>query len=468
VNYIIPRVVIAGLKGGSGKTTLSLGLLASFRKKGKRIVSFKKGPDYIDPGWMAKAADSPCFNLDAFLFPEEKVVQSFVYRSKGADGALIEGNRGLFDGMDEKGTFSTARLAKSIHAPVVLIVDCTKSTTTIAAIIRGVLAFDDELHVGGVVLNQLAGERHERIIRKAIETYTDVMVIGALRRRKEEFMEERHLGLVPQQESTGVDDTLDRLADFVAGSVNVKDVLAIMESAPPVTVQSDIEPSIRFSSSGDAVRIGVLKDAAFQFYYPDNLEKLENAGAEIIEVNALKDGQLPDIDALYIGGGFPETQAGALSGNVSLLRSIKAGADNGLPVYAECGGLMYLAEQIEYKGETYKMAGVLPIVCVVGIRPAAHGYTIVEVVEKNPFFEKGKELKGHEFHYSRIVEMKRGSGMTLAFRMKRGEGFGEGYDGIMYKNVLATYTHLHALGSPEWIDGMMKAGRHSKKVRSGM
>ena len=457
-------MVIAGLKGGSGKTTLSLGLLSVFKKKGKKIVPFKKGPDYIDPGWLSRAAGQHCYNLDSYLFSEKLILDSFVVHASGADGALIEGNRGVFDGIDEKGTFSTARLAINLSAPIIITIDCTKTTTTIAALVKGVLQFDSDLEVGGIVLNQLAGERHESIIRSAIETHTDAKVIGAFRRLRQDLMEERHLGLVPYQESDHERAVLERITDFVADSVNIDDVVHIMASAPSIT--TGLEPAIPWIEglSEENIRIGVLKDAAFQFYYPENLDFLEHAGAQIVEINALEDSELPDVDALYIGGGFPETQAEALSKNISLMRSIKTGADNGLPVYAECGGLMFLGEEIKFQGRTFKMSGVLPIKCVMGKKPDAHGYTVIEVVEDNPYFESGTELRGHEFHYSKVVGIKDNTGIKLVFKMGRGEGLRDGYDGIVYRNVLATYTHLHALGSPEWVRGMVKT---AIRFRSG-
>ncbi len=465
MKYSIPRVVIAGLKGGSGKTTLSLGLLSTFKKKGKKVVPFKKGPDYIDPGWLSRAAGQPCYNLDSFLFSDELIVDSFLVHAAGSDGAIIEGSRGIFDGMDEKGTFSTARLIKSLAAPAILVIDCTKTTTTIAALVKGVLAFDRDLEIGGVVLNQLAGERHEGIVRNAIEIHTDAKVIGAFRRLRQDLMEERHLGLVPHQETGRELDILDRIADFVADSINVDEILRIMEAAPLMT--ADAEPSIQWieGTSGGTVRIGVLKDAAFQFYYPENLDLLEHAGAQIVEINALEDSGLPDVDALYIGGGFPETQAEALSQNVDLMNSIKAGADEGLPVYAECGGLMYLGEEIEFKGESYAMTGVLPIKCVMDCKPVAHGYTVVKVIAENPFFDPGVTLRGHEFHYSKVVDIRNDREMKLVFKMERGAGLREGFDGLIYNNVFATYTHLHALGSPEWVAGMIRVARESKRVR---
>ncbi len=455
-------MVVAGLKGGSGKTTLSLGLLENFKKSGKKIVPFKKGPDYIDPGWLSKAAGRPCYNLDAFLFPEKKVLASFIKHSSGAEGALIEGNRGLFDGMDEKGTFSTARLARDLSAPVILIIDCAKVTATIAAMVKGVLSFDEEIKIGGVVLNNIAGERHERVIRSAIEGHTDVSVVGAFRRSGQKLIEERHLGLLPQHESNGTQDVLQRMEELVAGSVNTEMVLRIMSSAGPLAADDEVLTGA--SGKDDNVRIGVMRDSAFQFYYPDNLELLKESGAEIIDINAFGDGNLPDIDALYIGGGFPETQAAALAVNRTLMKDIKDGADSGLPVYAECGGLMYLGDEIESGGETFKMAGVLPLRFSMSDRPVAHGYTEVQVEGDNPYFEAGTELKGHEFHYSDIVDMS-SDALELTFRMKRGKGIKEGFDGITYRNVFATYTHLHALGSPGWVSGIIKLASKYRSAR---
>ncbi|GBD98946.1 cobyrinic acid A,C-diamide synthase [bacterium BMS3Abin07] len=455
MKYSIPRVVVAGLKGGSGKTTLSLGLLSLLNRSGRKIVPFKKGPDYIDPGWLARASGRPCYNLDAFLFPGEVVAASFVSHSMGHDGALVEGNRGLFDGMDERGTFSTARLAKSISAPVLLAVDCTKATTTIAAIIRGITAFDRDLVIGGVVLNQLAGDRHEQVIRRAVEMYTDARVVGAIRRQGRLIMGERHLGLIPHQEAVDVDTVIKDISDLIEKSVDVSAVVDMMDSAPSLDAEQNIYGAKAGIPEDEKVRVGVIKDAAFQFYYPENLNLLELEGADIVEINALMDGLLPDIDILYIGGGFPETQADILSGNTSLLDSIKHNADNGLPVYAECGGLMYLGESIEFGGKVYGMSGVLPIKFIVEEKPVAHGYTIVEVRKDNPYFEAGLELRGHEFHYSRITELGNREDLKLVFKMKRGGGIRNGYDGVVYKNVFATYTHLHALGSPEWVKAMI-------------
>jgi len=458
VLFTIPRVVVAGLKGGSGKTTLSLGLLSYFRRTGHTFVPFKKGPDYIDAGWLGRAAGAECHNLDAFLFPEKTVLSSFTAGSAGAEGAVIEGNRGLFDGMDEHGTFSTARLAGILSSPVIIVIDATKMTTTTAAIVKGVLSFDETLNLGGVVLNRIAGARHETIARKAIEEHTGVPVLGAIGKLKEKIIGERHLGLLPFHESGKVEEVLSTAADLVRESVDCDKVLEVMRSAPDLTAQETGTVTPREKE----VRVGVLRDEAFQFYYPENLRMLEEKGAEVVEISAMTDEPLPDLDALYIGGGFPETQALRLSRNRRLLDSIKDMAEKGLPVYAECGGLMFLGRKISIDHETVEMVGLLPLDFSMRTKPVAHGYTVIEVDGENPFYPAGTELKGHEFHYSSVIDS--GEPLRMVFRMKRGKGIRDGSDGIVYKNVLATYTHLHALGSPEWSDGILEAAKRYRKT----
>jgi len=460
VLFTIPRVVIAGLKGGSGKTTLSLGLLAHFHQTGHHFVPFKKGPDYIDAGWLGRAAGVDCHNLDAFLFPEETVLSSFIAGASGSEGAVIEGNRGIFDGMDEHGTFSTARLAGILTSPVIIVLDATKMTTTAAALIKGVLSFDETLRLGGVVLNRVAGTRHETVARKAIEEHTGVPVIGAIGKLKEEIIGERHLGLLPFHESTRVDEVLASAAALVRESVDCDRILEVMRSA------HDLSSPERAAAhdSEKAVRIGVLKDEAFQFYYPENLQLLVQGGAEVVEINGMKEGTLPEIDALYIGGGFPETQALRLSRNRTLLDDIRGRAEEGLPVYAECGGLMFLGRSIDIDHESVEMVGLLPLDFKMRPKPVAHGYTIVTVEGENAFFPLGTELKGHEFHYSSAEEGD--EQIRMVFRMKRGKGIRNGFDGIVYKNVLATYTHLHALGSPQWVEGVIGAAQRYRKKRT--
>ncbi len=460
------RVVIAGLRGGSGKTTLSLGLIKVLRDKGVKIRAFKKGPDYIDAGWLAAASGCNCYNLDPYLFPAEKIIESFQIHCRDSDCALVEGNRGLYDGMDVEGTYSTAELAKLLKSPVLIVIDCTKATRTLSAVVLGMISFDRDVDIRGVILNNISGERHEAVVRGAIEKYTPLKVLGAIRRLRSGRFPERHMGLTPHHEHPEVMKAIEEMGRIVRDSVDCDRVLEIGLAAGdtagmsipdrgsgPGAVLHGVEGPA--SGGGRGVRIGIIKDMAFQFYYPDNLEALVRAGAELVEVSALREDSLPAMDALYIGGGFPETNAIALSENGRFMSSLREAVELGLPVYAECGGLMYLGREIELGGRLYPMASILPVSFRMEDSPVAHGYTEVEVAGKNPYFPEGLLLKGHEFHYSRVVRC--GDGLRMVFSMRRGKGIEGGLDGIVYKNVLATYTHLHALGAPQWAEGMIKA-----------
>ena len=463
-----PRLVIAGLKGGSGKTILTVGLIASYRQKGITVMPFKKGPDYIDAGWLSCAAGNLCYNLDAFLIGEEKILSSFKEHAKGVQCAVIEGNRGLFDGMDFEGRYSTAELAKSLSAPVILIIDCTKMTRTTAVIAEGIYKFDPALKISGVVLNQIANARHESVIRKSFEKYCQIPVLGAIPRFSKEFFPERHMGLTPYHEHEEVEESISAVAGVVKQHLDLDALWKIAYEAAPLP---DIEAVMQYADDKSEIRnpkseirIGVIKDSAFQFYYPENLEELQKNGAELVEISALKEKQLPLIDALYIGGGFPETNAIALAENIDFRRNLKKAVEDGLPVYAECGGLMYLGESLVLGDRTYPMAGVFPVQFCLEKAPQAHGYTIVEVSRSNPYYSQGAVLRGHEFHYSRVltIDLDKKDDIYFAFRMKRGKGIVDKMDGLCYKNVLATYTHLHALGAEEWVGGLINRAVYYK------
>ncbi|HAK87523.1 MAG TPA: cobyrinic acid a,c-diamide synthase [Nitrospiraceae bacterium] len=455
-NY--PRLVIAGVKGGSGKTTLSLGLIAALKSRGLKVIPFKKGPDYIDAGWLSAAAKNPCFNLDPFFLTREKIMESFAAHFTG-DITVIEGNRGLYDGMDAEGSYSTAELAKFLHSPVILIVDCTKMTRTAAAVVLGCMNLDRDVDIKGVVLNQVSGSRHESVVRQSIEKYCSLPVLGAIPRLKSGEMPERHMGLTPYQEHPDTSNVLTIVEDIARKYLDLDAILGIANSAEPPNINS-LSPMAH--SLSPVVKIGVIRDSAFQFYYPENLEELERGGAELVEINAVEGERLPDIDGLYIGGGFPETNAIKLAENAGFRESVRESVERGLPVYAECGGLMFLGDSITVKGESYPMVGIFPLVFEMMERPQAHGYTIVEVKEDNPFYPAGTVLHGHEFHYSALVEDREKDGIYMAFGMKRGQGIKDKADGICYKNTLATYTHIHALGSPEWAAGFIKKAKEFK------
>jgi len=460
--HIIPRLVISAVRGGLGKTTLSLGIIAAWRNQGKQIASFKKGPDFIDAGWLGAAAGRPCYNLDLFLMEEENILRSLARHTNGMDAAVIEGNRGLYDGVDESGTYSTARLAKLIGSPVILIVDCTKSSATVAAVVLGNKLYDPAVSVRGIILNNVSPGRHETVIRKAIEKSSGIPVVGAVPRMRQGEFPERHMGLTPFHEHPDVEKAIVASAAVAEKYLDLAAVWHIAGGAGPLKA---VQEPVHSSVDPDRPTIGVIRDKAFQFYYPDNLEALEQQGARLLEINALHDRELPSIDALYIGGGFPETQAAELARNVSFMASLRAAVEKGLPVYAECGGLIYLGRSLRLNDSIYPMTSVLPADFVLEKKPQAHGYTELEITGPNAFFEMPCTLRGHEFHYSRIANSEALRGMV--FSMRRGHGIDGACDGIAYKNVLATYTHLHALGSPQWAPSIVNKAREYRMSGAG-
>jgi cobyrinic acid a,c-diamide synthase len=466
---VFPRLIISALRGGSGKTLFSLGLIAALRKRGIFVTPFKKGPDYIDAGWLALAAGQPCRNLDTFFASRDQVLSSFRRHAVINGASVIEGNRGLYDGIDLEGATSTSELAKLIQSPVILTLDCTKSTRTVAAMVLGCLRFDPDVMIRGVILNRIAGPRHEKILSKSIEHYTGVKVIGAVPKLKKNTFPERHMGLIPTYESPEANQSIQAAAEVAEKYLDMVGLLEVASNAPdvPRSETSKIEAvPIEHSNeqpgqTNQKIRIGIIRDSAFQFYYPDNLEALEARGAELVFMSALSDPNIPEIDAMYIGGGFPETQAAQLSANISFREGLGELAKNGLPIYAECGGLMYLGEELILDGESYPMAGVLPVTYGLSKRPEGHGYTKLTVDRENPYFKVGTRLRGHEFRYSKVLEW-RGKPEDLAFRLERGRGFYEKRDGVCHKNVLGTYTHIHALGCPEWAEGVVRMGRRAR------
>jgi cobyrinic acid a,c-diamide synthase len=461
VLFSASRVVIAGLKGGSGKTIVTLGLIRAFIERGLTVAPFKKGPDYIDAGWMALVASTPCYNLDLFLISPEEILSSFITHSLSSDIAVVEGNRGLFDGRDSEGTNSTAELSCLIKSPVIVVLDCTKSTRTMAAVVKGCQVFEPHISLKGVILNNIGGKRHESIVTDTIEKYCDLPVLGVVPRMDTDILPMRHLGLTPHQELREIEAARKAFAQ-ITQYIDVDSIVDIARSAPPFT---HIFSSQKTDYSGEQkTSIGVLKDSAFQFYYPDNIEKLRLKGADIQEISALSDRELPQVDALYIGGGFPETHAIVLAQNNLFRSSLKKAIEEGIPVYAECGGLMYLGQYLLIEGKRYPMCGVLPLSFVLEPKPQAHGYTVVDVVEKNPYFPPGLTLKGHEFHYSKVIDYEK-KNTHFAFKVKRGEGIYNKRDGLCYKNVFATYTHLHAAGSPQWVEGMIQASQNRVRLK---
>ncbi len=444
--------MVAALRGGAGKTTVALGLIQALRARGMRVAAYKKGPDYIDPFWHTEAAGVVCRNLDPFLMGWDQLLRSFLTSARDYDCAVVEANRGLFDGMDAAGSYSSAELARRLNTPVLLVLECTMASRTVAAVALGCKVFDQGLTIAGVILNSVGTARQERLIRQAVETEAGLKVFGAIPRLKLN-MPQRHMGLLPPQEHKRVGEVLEQIATTVANYIDLDGVVELMAAAAPL--EDPGPPEGLGSGKPKGVRVGVIRDGAFGFYYQENLEALVGHGAEVVFCSALEDKALEDVQALYIGGGFPETHAEALADNASFRASLKAAASDGLPIYAECGGFMYLGESLIVQGRRYPMAGILPVEFEMFPRPQGHGYSILEVVAPNPFLPVGTRLKAHEFHYSRPRVLD--DSVQLVCKVLRGKGIRGDMGGMLRYNCLGTYHHLHALGAPCWAPGMVQA-----------
>jgi cobyrinic acid a,c-diamide synthase len=447
------RLLISAAHKSSGKTTVSIGLCAAFRARGTQVQPFKKGPDYIDPMWLSVASGRPCRNLDFFMMGEDEIVAEFQRHSAGADLSLIEGNKGLYDGLNLDGSNSNAALARLLQAPVVLVIDARGMTRGIAPLILGYQAFDRNINIAGVILNNLGGTRHESKLRAVIEHYTDVPVIGAVHHDKRLEIVERHLGLMPSNEAEAATRRVNEIGEIVGAQVDLGRLLEIAATAPPLPA---ILPVAEVTNPAPLpkVRIGWAKDQAFGFYYADDLDALRAAGAELVPLDTLHDPHLPEVDGLFIGGGFPELFMSELEANVTLREEIGRAIENGMPVYAECGGLMYLARSLTWHGEKRNMVGVIPGDVVMHEKPVGRGYIRLNETGANPWPAPTgpapvPEVRGHEFHYSSLDNLDT-SELKYAYEVKRGHGIDGRHDGIVYKNLLASYAHLRSLGAYNW------------------
>ncbi len=456
-----PRIVIGAPQGRSGKTTVSLGICAALAARGLVVQPFKKGPDYIDPSWLSEAAGRPCRSLDGFFMPaDQDLRRAFLQgvRASQPHLCLIEGNHGLYDSTEPDGHGSTAHSARVLRAPVLLVLNVTRMTRSAAAMVLGYQAFEPETPIAGVILNNVAHGRHEARLREAIEQHCHIPVVGALPRDERLAIPDRHLGLVPRGEDAALLPALAACQAAVERYVDLEAVLQLAAAAPAwpeeaLAALAEPDSPTPGAAHSDAPTIGVLRDQAFSFYYPENLEALQEAGAKLVFIDALHDAGLPTLHGLYIGGGFPELFLEPLGANYSLRQAVRQAVEAGLPVYAECGGLMYLSQGIHYNGNYSPMAGVFPFAVEMTARPQGHGYVLARCSGANPFFPPGFELRGHEFHHSRLVDLD--PGWPTAFRLERGAGLGGGRDGLVYRNVLASYTHIHASGAPGWAQSLV-------------
>lgn len=440
------RMLISAAHKSSGKTLVSIGLCAALRAHGHVVQPFKKGPDYIDPMWLSQAAGRPCRNLDLYLMDDDDVVATFARHA--AEVSLVEGNKGLYDGLSLDGSNSNAAVAKLLDLPVFLVIDARGMTRGIAPLILGYQAFDKDIRIAGVILNKLGGSRHEAKLRQVIEHYTEVPVVGAIQYDEHLGIIERHLGLMPSNELIAAAAKIKQIGDAISGQVDLDRLLALSRKPPPAPAEI---AEIRPLPVGERPRIGIARDRAFGFYYADDLDALEAAGATLVPFNTLADAHLPEVDALYIGGGFPEACAVELEANTTLRGEIRQAIEKGMPAYAECGGLMYLARGIACEGRTYEMVGAIPGDVVMHDKPVGRGYVHLKESEEHPWprpAAPARQIKAHEFHYSSLENLPADS--RFAYQVERGWGITGKSDGLMVNKLLASYTHLRTIGSCYW------------------
>ncbi len=462
------RLIISALSGGGGKTFCSLGLCRAFKNLGNTVLPFKKGPDYIDTAWLSLASQRKAYNLDPFFLSEEELRQHFSYvcsqENNNSSVALIEGNRGLYDGKDIEGSASTAELAYILDTPVVLTVDATKATRTLAAIINGIVNFDKRITIIGLIFNNIASSRHEKIIYDSVNHYCESPILGFIPRFKENPLPERHLGLVLDSENQEKhENILNNLGNTIQKHINVECLLEKLNSLReiPDYIQLQKSKSIQQKS-----RIGYIKDKAIWFYYTENFEALENEGAELIELSLFNSENWDTIDALYIGGGYPEIYAEEIEKS-PLLAKIKTFADSYMPIYAECGGFMLLSRSIHgissscAEKKSYKMANIFAIDLEFYEKPQGLGYIEAEVNEENFYFSKentNNKIKGHEFHYSLSLTPPN----NAVFSLDYGCGMGNKQDGVQYKHTFACYTHIYAPANPCWAANFINLAHNFK------
>lgn len=458
------RLLISAAHKSSGKTTVSLGLCAALAARGLAVQPFKKGPDYIDPMWLARASGRACHNLDPYLMTPEQIGAVFARQAAGADISIVEGNKGLYDGLALDGSNSNAALAQLLDLPVLLVIDARGMTRGIAPLILGYQAFDRRIRIGGVILNRLGGSRHEAKLRAVIEHYTDVPVLGAIAEDNDLAVAERHLGLMPSNEHADAARQIGLIGDRIASQVDLGRVRALAASAPALNLSP--MPMAPATSLARPLRIALALDRAFGFYYPDDLQALQDTGAELLPFDTLSDPALPeDIDGLFIGGGFPELFMRELQANVSLRAQIASAIANGLPTYAECGGLMYLARSLQWRGERCAMVGAVAGDATLHPKPVGRGYVHLSATEDMPWAGlQDHSVRGHEFHYSSLDGLPPDT--RYAWRVTRGHGIDGQHDGVVQHNLLATYAHLRSVAGTDWARHFVDFVRARRSQRS--
>lgn len=430
-------IYLSAAHKSSGKTIVSLGLCAAFKQQSFSVQTFKKGPDYIDSIWLSQASGNPCYNLDFYNMSNAEITTLYQHQSQHSDITIIEGNKGLYDGISPKGGDANADLAKLLNVGVILVIDTSGITRGIAPLLNGYQAFDTKVNIIGVILNKVAGSRHQSKLIQAVEYYSDIPVLGAVRRSAELVIDERHLGLVPANEMAKSQIFIDTAAKHISEQV---DLNKIITSKASKRLSKKLKPPLQ-----KGITVAVAKDRAFGFYYPDDLDKFAALGVEIKYFDTFKASRLPKCDGLFIGGGFPEMHLPALSANRTLLKDIKTQIQNGLATYAECAGLMYLTNSID----KYPMARVIDATTYTTRKPVGRGYVKLEPTSKHPWHGMPKLIYAHEFHYSKLSNIHPNT--HYGFKVLRGVGVDNKFDGIIQHNLLASYTHLRNVVGNAWV-----------------
>jgi len=468
----VAEILIAAAHKSSGKTTVTLGLARALLDSGLKVQTFKKGPDYIDPMWHTRATGRPSYNLDFNTQSHDEIRAMVETRSVGADISLIEANMGLYDGVDLEGRDGNAALAKLIGAPVVLVVDTEGMTRGIAPLLIGYRMFDPDVKLAGVVLNRTAGARHESKLRAAVERYTDIPVIGVLPREEQLQLPERHLGLTTPSESNAVEAFIARIGERVGSRFDLerlKDIAGIGQpSAGVAPAYKEARPNAMQEAEPLRLKIAIARDAAFGFYYADDLEALRSGGAELVFFDTMHDTALPPADGLFIGGGFPETHMRALEANAPMRASIRDAIEKGLPTYAECGGLMYLSRAIRWGGERAAMVGVVDAEAVMYDKPQGRGQVIVKETEQFPWpaavstsnTTSGAGIRAHEFHHAALVDVPPDA--SYGYEMSRGTGIDGKHDGLLVHNVVAAFSHQRTTALNSWTERFLAFVREVK------
>jgi len=455
----IPRILLSGTSSRVGKTMISIGLMRALTNRGYVVQPYKVGPDFIDPSFHYFATGRYSRNVDGFMLSGEANLEIFERNFKGADIAVIEGKTGLYDShdaVDERG--STAEMSKILKSPVILIANAERLSRTAAAFVMGYKVFDPEVDIKGVILNRVGGERHSNKVRKAVEELAKMKVLGTIPRKKDVVIPDRHLGLIPAFErEEDFYELFDNLSELVELYLDIDEIVKMAMEAPEL---EDLPINPIFEKKEPEVTIGVVRDRSFNFYYQDNIDALSSR-ANIVVIDALKDNKLPDLDALYIGGGFPEIFAEELEHNNSFRNSVYDFCESGKPVYAECGGLMYLGEFLSTKdGNEYEMVGFLPFKTEMKRKFQALGYSVYKVQEDNIVSRKGDIINGHEFHYSKFIPMNSGAdALECVFRVERGRGIDGARDGVVKKNTLANYFHLNISSYPDMVQRFINSAK---------